>query len=226
MVSSDWIRTRNTKIPNRGLTLLDGTLVPPCWVLDGEILMRRADFKFFEVNGALTRNKLDSLVYVPFDVLLTDENDQISGYPTLQRLGALSDMFGSSALEIWTPPGESPPTVPPEWEGVIGKPPGDPYLTGRRGWVKWKYEGFLICRILGFKPGQGSESHLVGTIRFGLIKEGGKELELGVCSGFDSKMQLEFTRQPEKYIGRRVKIKHYGVNHSKLRNPVFHSVLP
>ena len=68
------------------------------------------------------------------------------------------------------------------WEGVVGKRLDEPYLPGRRAWVKVKvwHEGVFDC--VGYTFGTGNREELFGAL---VIQGDDGRLKAGVGSGFD-----------------------------------------
>lgn len=206
-VSESRIQLRTISYANQGIT------VPTGCVLDGEIVGDR----FSDVVPALTRGDWDAIKFVPFDIVKHNGVD-IRKESLLMRLNILNDI--ADALPIFAFPDDDMPTVPKDWEGVIGKPLLSPYRAGRVSWVKWKHINYMDAVILNLERGKGRWSDGVGKIVFGT--EDGKVL--GTAAGFDSKTRRMLTLNGADYIGKPCVIKHYGMNKRRLRNPIFHGL--
>jgi ATP-dependent DNA ligase len=195
---------------------MDGKQIPRGCILDGEIMAKKGDFT--DVQGRVTRGAWSRLAFVPFDCLYWDgkslrNNPLFERRERLSRVAPLPRTLDSVNKVL--------PKVPMDWEGVVGKPLLGPYHAGKRmGWVKWKTTGLIKCRIVRFEEGEGSWAGLAGKIVFGL-KMGDQLVEIGKCAIPTSIQRWEFHHRGEKYIGRQIIVRHYGLVKSKFRNPVF-----
>jgi ATP-dependent DNA ligase len=113
-------------------------------------------------------------------------------------------------------------TVASGGEGVVLKHVRHLYGDQKR-WIKVKYEATADVVLIGYKTAKalsqkvdGSVSMtkyaaagLVGSMIFGQTRDG-RMWECGSCSGFDDALRLKVSRKPKEYLGRVVKIKHYG----------------
>ena len=206
-VSESRIQLRTISFANNGIS------VPTGCVLDGEIVGDR----FSDVVPALTRGDWDDIKFVPFDIIC-HEKDDVRNESLLVRLNLLNDV--TEALPVFAFPDEEMPSVPLEWEGVIGKPLMSPYRSGRISWVKWKHVDYLDAIILNYEEGRGRWANGVGKVVFG--RSDGTVL--GTAAGFDAKTRRMLTINGADYIGKPCVIKHYGKNKRRLRNPIFHGL--
>ncbi|GLX41312.1 ATP-dependent DNA ligase [Streptomyces roseochromogenus] len=134
--------------------------LPDGLVLDGEVLAWDLEAGALSFEGlqrraaARARNapalaaRLPAL-YVAFDILMADGTELLT-LPYVERRRRLEVLFASRALTSpWTLcPMTTDTATAREWleswtdvpglEGVVAKPMGAPYLTGRRGWTKIK----------------------------------------------------------------------------------------
>lgn len=93
-------------------------------------------------------------------------------------------------------------------EGVMLKNVHALYLPGKRpsnNWWKVKRALTYDVIILSFSEGKGKYAGLVGSINFGLYKEG-KLTFCGSCSGMDDAMRKRMAENKEKFIGRVMEI--------------------
>ena len=210
VISADRIVLRTTEYRNGGITVPEGC------VLDGELLAKSGNF--YDVVPAVMKKKWDRLFYIPFDILQQGEKD-LHNLSLVERLTILHNIC-PDALGVWAYPNRPMPKVPQEWEGVVGKPLGSRYTGTRSSWIKWKNIHMLEATLLGYEQGRGDWSGMVGKVVFG-TSDGTR---LGVAAGFDAKMQRTLTLNGEQFIGKSVLIRHYGINKTKFRNPVFHGI--
>lgn len=224
MVSSTSIKLRNVNVPKHQLLLRDGRQVPRGCLLDGEIMA--TDDSFTAVQGRVTRGQWKKLIFVPFDVLYWDGKSLRKSPFSDRRIRLQRIDPGPVVLEPVFEDGQmSPrlPKVPLQWEGVVGKRLDDPYQAGRRGsWVRWKQTGMMTFRLIGFAEGEGAWKGTNGKVIFGLqVPQTGQYLEWGRAQVPTFLQRYEFTHHPEKYIGRPIWIRHYGMMKTKFRNPIF-----
>jgi bifunctional non-homologous end joining protein LigD len=217
MASFMALKLRNIHLAKHKLVLPDGRPIPRGCLLDGEVVAK--DENFTAVQGRLTRGQWTRLEFIPFDILYWD-GKSLRSKPYQERWNRLITSIGFSPkrLELLD---EGLEQVPLHWEGVVGKMLDDPYQAGRHGsWVKWKQQGLVKCMLLGFAEGEGTWAGTVGKVSFG-IRLNGKDIELGHAGGLTFKDRWEFQHRPEKYIGRLIWIKHYGMIKTRFRNASF-----
>jgi len=141
-------------------------------------------------------------------------------------------------------------------EGSIAKKKSAPYASGERGygWYKIKFSPTIDCIIVGYKPGKGKYTGMVGAIHFGQIapeyaSDLGKKIrqrnknelhqftydgnttmvvERGHCSGMTDQERQYITDNQDALLGTAVEIQHMGVFPSgvTLRHPQFIRLRP
>ena len=213
-VSASAVRTRNISLFEHEIKLRSGEPIPKGVLLDGELL---SDGGFTDVQGRLTRRQWKKLTFVPFDLLVHDKKPVIAQM-TRARLDLLHEYDpGPERLQ----PGED---VPWDWEGIVGKP-SCPYFPGQRvQWVKWKLSGLVDVYILGFEEGKGSWAGMPGGVKFG-VNLSGLIIEMGVAGGLSYKERWDFHHHPENFIGKKCRVKHFGIVKARFRNPIYEGLV-
>lgn len=64
------------------------------------------------------------------------------------------------------------PAMAAGWEGVVGKRLAEPYLPGKRAWVKVKVWREGVFYVIGFTEGAGKREGRFGAMRLGRLDEG------------------------------------------------------
>jgi ATP-dependent DNA ligase len=170
------------------------------YVLDGEIVVRRADGREdFDALGQRIHpaaSRIERLagetpaVYVAFD-LLAQADRELLERPLLERRSALETLLAEPSFA--DAPVELMPTVTTaedaeRWlrdaEGAMAKERSAPYLPGqRRGMVKVKRVRTIDAVVVGWRPGK--EPDTVGALILGLY-DGGDLRVVGHCSGLSA----------------------------------------
>lgn len=78
-----------------------------------------------------------------------------------------------------------------------------PYRSGKKGagWTKLKPQDTTDVVVMGFEPGKGGFTGMVGAIVFGLYDADGTLVRQGTCSGFNLSTRKAMTEHPERYVG-------------------------
>lgn len=109
-------------------------------------------------------------------------------------------------------------------EGLIAKNPVARYWPGKRPantWLKIKANQTADVVIMGYKPGKGKYEEQIGAVEFGQYKNG-RLVPRSRCSGMTDAQRLEFSKNPEAYIGRVMEIKFFGkTGDNSFRHPVY-----
>jgi len=197
------------------LPVLQDALPRTC-VVDGEIVLpvdSRLEFEVLQqrIHPADSRVRMlaeqTPVSFVAFDMLATARSD-LRAKPLTERRERLEKAFGAppATIEAILEPGPavhlSPSTPDHEvtagWlrdlepaglDGIIAKRSEDPYLPGKRGWVKVKRRSTADVVVAGYrlhKDGRG-----VGSLLLGLYDETGALRHVGFTSAFSAKQRRE-----------------------------------
>ena len=109
-------------------------------------------------------------------------------------------------------------------EGLMLKRTNATYVPDKRptnNWWKLKKHMTYDVVVMGYEDGKGKYKGLIGSIVFGLYKDG-TLTECGKCSGITDELRREITENQQGYIGRVMEIK--AMERTKdghFRHPVF-----
>ena len=98
------------------------------------------------------------------------------------------------------------------YEGGMVKWEDAPYGSGKRGagWWKLKATETVDVVIMGWKPGEGGFTGMVGAIEYGQYVDG-VLTPRGRCSGMTLKQRQDFTDNADAYLGTVIEVRHMGV---------------
>ena len=210
--------------------------------LDGEIVS--ANGKSFQDFAQHRVNRLDDIilvseqlpaVYVVFDLLSHDGLDITTEHFCWRRY-MLEKVLVPSSIACYTKQYEDgvalyQTAVSEKWEGVVGKRLDEPYLYGKRRWLKVKIWQEDIFTAYGYTPGRGKREGLFGAL---LLKDKDKEVgEVGTGFTDSCLMSLlsgfEILDKLDKFVlvsPFSVRIKYLERSNSgQLRFPVFKGIV-
>lgn len=167
--------------------------------------------------------------YAVFDLMMLNDTD-IRRLPLQNRREALETIFedeGGSCVTL-TPQFDATQEIHDNlvdlgWEGSIVKRRESLYSSGKRGagWSRIKACVEIEVVIMDYQEGKNSFSGLVGALIFGQYKDG-ELVERGKCSGFTYDQRMKFSNDRDKYLGKVIGLKHYGVTEGgRFRHPQF-----
>lgn len=170
-------------------------------VLDGEVVVVGEDGLNFDyllqrIHPAESRVRMlaekTPAEYVAFDLLAVGDED-LRPLPLAQRRARLEQLLEGVSPPIHLTPYTREPGVGLRWlkefegaglDGVIAKAWQQPYLPGKRGWVKVKHERTADCVVIGYKLDKTRST--LGALLLGLYDEGGRLHYVGHTSSFDA----------------------------------------
>jgi ATP-dependent DNA ligase len=184
--------------------------VPEGTVLDGELVIARADRRGLDFDALLQRihpavsrvNRLAAETparFVAFDLLVRD-GSALLAVPFDERRAGLVELhasLGADAGFVVTPL-TADRDVAEDWftrfegaglDGIVAKDARTPYASGERTMIKVKHERTADCVVAGYrvhKDGNG-----VGSLLLGLHDEAGHLHHVGVAASFTAKMRRE-----------------------------------
>ena len=168
-------------------------------VLDGEIVVVTGDGLDFDalsqrIHPATSRINLlaeqTPAEFVAFDLLAIGGQD-LRRSPLGERRRRLEKLLSAVSPPIRITPATTDPEAAQRWfvqlegsglDGVIAKRLDEPYLPGKRAWVKRKHERTADCIVIGFR--RSAEGSTLGSLLLGLYDEGGTLHYVGHTSGF------------------------------------------
>jgi ATP-dependent DNA ligase len=183
------------------------------FVLDGEIVIvgeDGLDFDSLQLRLHPAESRVRMLAakipaeLVAFDLLALGDED-LRPLPLSQRRPRLEELLKGARPPVHLTPYSRDPEVGREWlrvfegaglDGIIAKAWEQPYIPGKRGWVKVKHERTADCVVMGYRT--RSDDGFLGSLLLGLYDERGELHYVGHTSSFDAatRRKLQETLQP------------------------------
>ncbi len=181
-------------------------------VLDGELVVTGRDGLDFDalqqrIHPADSRVKLLSArtpaLYVAFD-LLAEGDEDLRSLPLGERRSRLQRLLRDAGPPMHLTPYTRDPELGRRWfeefegaglDGVIAKSWLQPYLAGKRGWVKVKHQRTADCVVIGFR--WSSDRTSLGSLLLGLYDDSGRLHYVGHTTSFDAKTRRELLAELE-----------------------------
>ncbi len=206
-----YIQSRDLKPLDRYFPELHDALLarlPERCVLDGEIVIATPDGLDFDalqmrLHPAASRvaklSKAMPSAFVAFDVLAVNGLD-IREVPQAARRTALERLLASSTPPLHLTPMTRDVTLAAEWlhrfegaglDGVIAKPEGGAYISGKRVMLKVKHVRSADCVVAGFRWHKNGRDELVGSLLLGLYDDDGRLQHVGVTSAFTAAVRRQ-----------------------------------
>jgi ATP-dependent DNA ligase len=170
-------------------------------VLDGEIIIVGEDGLDFdslqlrlhpaESRVRMLAEKIPSQL-VAFDVLAIGDED-LRPLPLSARRKRLEKLLKGVQPPVHLTPYTRDVAVGREWlavfegaglDGIIAKAWEQPYIAGKRGWVKVKHERTADCVVIGYRISKDGGS--LGSLLLGLYDDSGSLHYVGHTSSFDA----------------------------------------
>jgi ATP-dependent DNA ligase len=187
-------------------------------VLDGELVIVGPDGLSFDalqlrLHPAESRVRMLSqsspAIYVAFDVLMAGGED-LRGQPLGVRRERLERLLAGAAPGLRLTPYTRDVVLARRWfdefegaglDGVIAKQWSQPYLPGKRAWVKVKHQRTADCVVIGFR--WSAERSSLGSLLLGLYDDQGTMHYVGHTSSFDAatRRQLLTRLEPLRIVG-------------------------
>ena len=171
------------------------------FVIDGEVVVAGEGGLDFDallqrVHPAESRVRMLSektpAWVVGFDVLLLGEED-LRQRALQERRGRLEELLQAVAPPVYLTPCTTDADLALRWfdlfegaglDGVIAKRLDQPYLAGKRGWVKVKHERTADCVVIGYRTHKDGEG--IGSLLLGLHDDEGHLHYVGHTSSFSA----------------------------------------
>jgi ATP-dependent DNA ligase len=177
------------KLPGDGLVMDGEVVVVGAYGLDFDALLQR-------VHPAASRIRLLSettpALYIAFD-LLADRSDDLRPLPLEVRRGRLERVLADAEPPVYLTPYTRDRALATDWferfegaglDGLIAKEWTQPYLAGKRGWIKVKHERTADCVVIGFRWSNDGKS--LGSLLLGLYGADGELNYVGHTSSFSA----------------------------------------
>ena len=199
-----WLQSRDEKPMLRYFPELDAplrALLPTRCVLDGELVVARADrldFEALQLRIHPAKSRIDRLAaetpasFVAFDLLALGADD-LRERPQVERRARLEEALASVAAPIFLTPLTRERDEAAQWferfegaglDGLIAKPVDLRYQPGKRVMFKIKHARTCDCVVAGFRWHKKGPGELVGSLLLGLFDDEGGLHHVGVTSSF------------------------------------------
>jgi ATP-dependent DNA ligase len=170
-------------------------------VLDGEIVIvgeDGLDFDSLQMRLHPAESRVRMLAakipseLVAFDLLALGDED-LRPLPLSERRVRLERLLKDVQPPVHLTPYTRDPKVGQEWldvfegaglDGIIAKAWEQPYIPGKRGWVKVKHERTADCVVIGYR--MSVDGKTLGSLLLGLYDDGGELHYVGHTSSFDA----------------------------------------
>jgi ATP-dependent DNA ligase len=210
-----FIQSRDQKPLDRYFPELPPALrvaLPQRCVLDGEVVIagpRGLDFDslLLRIHPAASRVKLlaaqTPASYVAWDLLAFGDRDLRSA-PQGERRQLLKVLLREAAPPIHLTPATSDASVAADWfnrfegaglDGVVAKRLSDPYMPGKRGWVKIKHARTADCVVAGFRWHKNGPGTMVGSLLLGIFDETGRLNHVGITASFTTEKRKQLVAE-------------------------------
>jgi ATP-dependent DNA ligase len=174
--------------------------LPDGCVLDGEIVITTPeglDFDALQLRLHPAASRVAKLAkeipasFVAFDLLAAEGRDLMS-QPQRERRARLEKLLKNVAPPVHLTPMTQDRATAERWleefegaglDGVIVKPPDNPYLPGKRAMIKVKHVRTADCVVAGFRYHKSGKDAL-GSLLLGLYDGDGVLQHVGVTSSF------------------------------------------
>jgi len=196
--------------------------LPSGTVVDGEVVVIVDDvtkFDSLQLRIHPAQSRVDMLSaeipaeLVAFD-LLADKGEDLREIPYTDRRQRLEALLGDLDHPWHLTPITADFDEATRWfneyeaagcDGIICKLDHEPYVEGKRQWIKWKHRRDADCVVGGYRVHK--DGGKIGSILLGLYNDEGDLHFIGHCSGFSNQdrvailEQLEQIRSDESFGG-------------------------
>ena len=170
-------------------------------VIDGEIVVadtarNTLDFEALQqrIHPAASRVNLlaeqTPASFIAFDLLAVGDED-LTERPFAERRARLEQALAAASPPVHITPLTDDHVRAQEWferfegaglDGVVAKPPDQPYRPGARVMAKVKHERTADCVVAGLRPHKSGP--VLGSLLLGLYDADGRLQHVGVCASF------------------------------------------
>lgn len=191
------------------------SMLPGRVVLDGEVVVathRGLDFDALGQRIHPAESRINRLAgetpasFVAFDLVALGDDDHRST-PFGERRRLLESVMAGASPPLHLTPITDDRDLAADWfrrfegagfDGVMAKPVGDPYLSGKRSILKIKHQRTADMVVAGYrvhKDGNG-----VGSLLLGLHDGAGQLQHIGVASSFTEARRVEMLDELAPYV--------------------------
>ncbi|MCP4305459.1 MAG: ATP-dependent DNA ligase [bacterium] len=188
--------------------------LPAGTIVDGEVVVVRSgvtDFDALQMRIHPAESRINMLAaetpakLIVFDVLAHDSRSCLDD-PYSERRALLEEIFVGLGAEWHLTPVTGDIAEAERWfhefeaagcDGIICKNTAEPYVPGKRNWVKWKHRRSVDCVVGGYRIHKDGDK--IGSLLLGLYNEEGQLHFFGHCSGFTNQDRVEILQQFEQF---------------------------
>jgi ATP-dependent DNA ligase len=210
LIQSRDLRPLNRYFPELAEPL--AAALPDRCVMDGEVVIAGPEGLDFDalllrIHPAESRVKLlvsrTPASYVAWDLLAFDDRD-LRATPQGERRALLERALRHVRPPIHLTPATTDPDRAADWfrrfegagfDGVVAKRLADPYLPGKRGWVKVKHVRTADCVVAGFRWHKNGQGTLVGSLLLGLFDDAGRLNHVGITATFTTEQRRRLVEE-------------------------------
>jgi ATP-dependent DNA ligase len=187
--------------------------LPPGCIVDGELVIAGVgglDFDALQLRLHPAASRVAKLSkelpasFVAFDLLAVDGKSLMDA-PQEERRQRLERLFAKIERPLHLTPMTRDHAVAVRWlddfegaglDGVIVKPPDEPYQPGKRAMIKVKHARTADCVVAGFRWHKSGKD-AVGSLLLGLYDHQGDLQHVGVTSAFTMAMRKQLVKELE-----------------------------
>jgi ATP-dependent DNA ligase len=184
--------------------------LPAGTVVDGEVVVIVGDvtqFDSLQLRIHPAQSRVDMLSeeipaeLVAFD-LLADRGEDLREVPYAERRARLEALFAELEHPWHLTPITGDFDEATRWfhefesagcDGIICKRDDEPYVEGKRQWIKWKHRRDADCVVGGYRIHKDGDK--IGSILLGLYNDEGDLHFIGHCSGFSDQDRVAILEQ-------------------------------
>jgi ATP-dependent DNA ligase len=188
--------------------------LPDRCVIDGEVVVAvgdRLDFEALQQRIHPAESRVNMLAektpasFVAFDLLAVGDED-LREAPFRDRRARLEEILAKAKPPIHVTPATTDRSVAEDWfrrfegaglDGVMAKPPGDPYAENKRKQIKIKHKRTADCVVAGYRVHKDGEG--IGSLLLGVYDADGELHHLGVAASFSAVRRKELIGELAPY---------------------------
>jgi ATP-dependent DNA ligase len=188
--------------------------LPDKCVVDGEVVVAidgRLDFEALQQRIHPAESRVNMLAektpasFVAFDLLAVGDED-LRTSPFRERRAKLEEVLAGARPPLHLTPATTDRDVAEDWfrrfegagfDGVMAKPPGEPYAESKRTQTKIKHKRTADCVVAGYRVHKDGEG--IGSLLLGVYDADGDLHHLGVAASFSAARRKELVDELAPY---------------------------
>jgi ATP-dependent DNA ligase len=188
--------------------------LPDKCVVDGEVVVAidgRLDFEALQQRIHPAESRVNMLAektpasFVAFDLLAVGDED-LRGSSFRERRAKLEEVLAGARPPLHLTPATTDRDVAEDWfrrfegagfDGVMAKPPDEPYAENKRTQTKIKHKRTADCVVAGYRVHKDGEG--IGSLLLGVYDADGDLHHLGVAASFSAARRKELIDELAPY---------------------------